>query len=119
MRRLAPHLWFPITAAFLAFAVYRIFQSGPTMTCVWGLGMAAVLYWMRQRHAVVYGATEIVAGLFILWNNYSIGRGGFSGAFNEAFQTFQSNVVLISILGAVYIMVRGFDNIQRGFAKSA
>jgi hypothetical protein len=46
--------------------------------------------------------------------SYTKGRGGFSsGFFAEAVETFQWNVVLISTLGAVYVMVRGFDNIKR------
>jgi hypothetical protein len=62
-----------------------------------------------------YGVTEVFAELFILGQSYANGRGGFSaGFFAEAYQTFQWNVVLISTLGAVYIMVRGFDNIKRG-----
>jgi hypothetical protein len=115
MDYLRPYFWLPIVSAVLGLAVYFIFNSGPTVTCFWGLVMAATLFWMREKHVVVYGVTEVVAGLFILAQNYSNGRGGFSaGFFAEAFQTFQWNVVLVATIGAVYIMVRGFDNIKRG-----
>jgi len=70
MQRLKPYLWLPITAAFLTFAVYRIFDSEPAMTCFWGLAMAGILFWMRLKHTAFYGVTEVFAGLFILWNNY-------------------------------------------------
>jgi hypothetical protein len=50
---------------------------------------------MRERHPIAYGFTEVMAGLFILGQNYSNGRGGFSaGFFAEAFETFQGSVVL-------------------------
>jgi hypothetical protein len=109
------HIWVLIVAVLLTVCVYFIFNSGRAMTCFWGLAMAATLFWMRERHPIAYGLTEMTAGLFILWQNYSNKRGGFSaGFFAEAFQTFQSNVVLVTTLGAVYVMVRGFDNIKRG-----
>ena len=69
-----------------------------------GLVMAATLFWMRERHPIAYGFTEVMAGLFILGQNYSNGRGGFSaGFFAEAFETFQGSVVLVTTLGAVYV----------------
>ncbi len=108
------HIWVLIVAVLLTVCVYFIFNSGRAMTCFWGLAMAATLFWMRERHPIAYGSTEMMAGLFILWQNYSNGRGGCSaGFFAEAFQTFQSNVVFVTTLSAVYVMVRGFDNIKR------
>jgi hypothetical protein len=98
-------------------AVYGVFNSGRAMTCAWGLVIAITLFWMRLKHAFVYGLTEVAAGLFILAQSYTVGRGGFSAGFNEAFQTFQGNVVLVSTLGAVYVMVRGFDNMKRGLSE--
>jgi hypothetical protein len=108
--------WVLVVALLLTGCVYFIFNSGTTATCFWGLMMAATLFWMRERHQIVYGLTEVVAGLFILGQSYPNGRGAFSSAFAEAFQPFQWNVVLISTLAAVYIMVRGMDNIKRGWS---
>ena len=109
--------WLPIVAAILGLAIYFVFNSGPKVTCFWGFVMAATLFWMREKHTIVYGLTEVMAGLFILGQNYTNGRGGFSaGFFAEAVQPFQGNVVLVTTLGAVYIMVRGLDNIKRGYA---
>jgi hypothetical protein len=115
MKKYGRYIWVLIVAVLLTVCVYFIFNSGRVMTCVWGLAMAATLFWMREKRTIAYGLTEVVAGLFILGQNYSNGRGGFSaGFFAETFQTFQWNVVLATTLGAVYVMVRGFDNIKRG-----
>jgi hypothetical protein len=120
MDKYARYIWILVVAVLLILCVYFIFNSGRVMTCIWGLAMAVTLFWLRERHTVAYGLTEVMAGLLILWQNYSIGRGGFSaGFFAEAFETFHGDVVFISTLGAVYIMVRGFDNIKRGWVGSA
>jgi hypothetical protein len=66
---------------------------------VW-LVIATTLFWMREKHQAFYGATEVLAGLFILAQGYPKGRGGFSSAFSDGFQTFQWSVVLISTLAA-------------------
>jgi hypothetical protein len=118
MAHLRPYFWLPILTIILAAAVYLIFVSGPLLTCVCGLVTAATLFWMRENHQVFYGATEVLAGLFILAQGYPKGRGPFSSAFSDGFQTFQWSVILISTLGAVYIMVRGFDNMKRGWLGS-
>jgi hypothetical protein len=119
MARLKPYFWLTIVTTILATAAYLIFVSGPLLTCLWGMVIAATLFWMRENHRVFYGATEILAGLFILGQDYPKGRGAFSSTFSDGFQTFQWNVVLISTVGAVYIMVRGFDNVKRGWSGSS
>jgi uncharacterized transporter YbjL len=116
MIRFISYIWLPIVAAILISAFYFIFVGGPFLTCFCGLVIAATLFWMREKHQIFYGVTEVFAGLFILGQGYPKGRGAFSSAFSDGFQTFQWAVVLISTLGAVYIMVRGFDNIKRGLS---
>src|SRR5260370_4533861 len=70
------HIWVLIVAILLTVCVCFIFNSGRVMTCSWGLVMAATLFWMRERHPIAYGFTEVMAGLFILGQNYSNERGG-------------------------------------------
>jgi hypothetical protein len=113
-----PYFWILVVAVLLSSSVYFIFNSGTTATCFWGLVIAITLFWVREKHQSFYGLTEVVAGLFILGQSYPNGRGAFSSAFAEAFQPFQWNVVLISTSAAVYIMVRGMDNIKRGWGGS-
>jgi hypothetical protein len=101
-----------IAAVILTLSIYVVFVSGPIMSCIWGFIIALTLFWIRETHQRLYGLSEIAAGLFVLHEVFPKGRGGFSsGFFAEAIETFHGNVVLISTLGAVYIMVRGLDNI--------
>jgi hypothetical protein len=100
-----------IAGLILAVAIYFIFVSGPILSCFWGLVIAIALFWIRERHQKIYGPSEIAVGLFVLYQAFPKGRGAFSSGFSDGFQTFQWSVVLISTVGAVYIMVRGLDNI--------
>jgi hypothetical protein len=100
-----------IATLILALLIFFIFRSGPIPTCVLGFLIAVTFFWMRECHQKVYGLSEIIVGLFILYETFPKGRGGFSADFSDDFQKFQSSVVLISVAGAVYIMVRGLDNI--------
>jgi lipoyl(octanoyl) transferase len=97
-----------------ALAIYFIFNSGPAVTCVWGFAMAARYFGCVKIHD-------------FLWRDRGYGRITHPSTHSRqwkrwiqrSFQRYLSNihwsVVLISTLGAVYIMVRGFDNIKRGW----
>jgi hypothetical protein len=100
-----------IAAIVLAAAIYFIFVSGPVTSCFLGLIIASTLFWIRETHQRIYGLSEIGVGLFVLYQSFPKGRGGFSAGFSGGFQTFEWSVILISTVGAVYIMVRGLDNV--------
>lgn len=100
-----------IAVVVLPAAIYFVFISNPIWSCFCGLVIAVTLFLMRQHHQKIYGMSEVAVGLFILYQNYPQGRGAFSSGFSDGFQTFRWSVVLISTVGAVYIMVRGLDNI--------
>jgi hypothetical protein len=102
-----------LIAVIVLFAVvcFIIFvSSGPFWSCVCGLIVAIILFTIRQHHQKIYGASEIAAGLFILYQSYPKGRGAFSSDFSKDFESFQWTVVLISTVTAIYIIVRGLDN---------
>ena len=80
-----------------------------------GIVLAFALFWVPGRHRMLYGAMEFAAGGFTLLQQYSVGRGEFSGTFAEAFQTYRWQVVFLTTLAGVYIMVRGLDNISQGW----
>jgi hypothetical protein len=101
----------PIAALVAAVAIYSIFISGPVLSCFCGLVIAIALFWIRESHQKIYGLSEVAVGLFVLYQAFPKGRGGFSSGFSDGFQQFQWSVVLISTVGAVYIMVRGLDNV--------
>ena len=108
---LRTYYWVLIAAVVLAAAIYFIFVSGPVWSCVWGFVIAVILFLIRQHHQKIYGTSEVVVGLFILYQKYPEGRGAFSSGFSGGFQTHRWSIVLISTVTAVYIMVRGLDNI--------
>jgi hypothetical protein len=116
---LRPHLWLPIVLVILSAAFYIVFNSGWVLTCMAGLIAAATFFWMKLRHRVWYGASEIAAGIYILSQDYAKGRGGFSSGFSDGFQTFKWNVVLIATLASVYVIVRGLDNIREGLKSGS
>jgi hypothetical protein len=109
-----PYLSLLIVLIILGGAIYVVFNAGPLITVLAGVVAAITFFWMKLKHRIFYGASEILAGIYVLSQNYPQGGGGFSSAFSDGFQVFKWNVVLISTLVAVYIMVRGLDNICEG-----
>lgn len=109
-----PYLWVVVVLIALGLALYLVFNSGPLVTALAGLLAAGTFFWMKLKHRILYGASEMFAGIYILFQHYPEGRGAFSAGFSSGFQIFRWNVVLISTLTAVYIIVRGLDNIREG-----
>jgi hypothetical protein len=98
------------TASYLAlYGPYSLFLPS-------GVALALTLFWLRGRYRIHYGAIEVLVGLATLGQNYTTGRGAFSGAFSEAYQTYDWRVVFLTLLAGVYIMVRGLDNIAQGWS---
>lgn len=79
-----------------------------------GIFTSVSLFLLRLRFRLLYGAIEVGFGLYVLWNAADKGRGGFSSGFSSGFDTFQLSVVLIQTFGAVYILIRGLDNLLQG-----
>lgn len=108
------YMWIAVVLIILGLTSYVVFNFGPFATVLAGLLAAGTFFWMKLRHRVFYGASEIFAGIFVLSQNYHQGRGAFSSGFGDGFQAFRWNVVLLSTLTAIYIMVRGLDNVREG-----
>ena len=104
-----------ITLVVLAVAIYGILHDSPSLYLAAGIVTALALFWMRKRHRFFYGVIEVMVGLVTLGQAAGVGRGGFSSGFSADFQTFQWKVALLATLGAVYILVRGFDNVEQGW----
>jgi hypothetical protein len=79
-----------------------------------GILVAVTLFFWRIRFRFLYGVIELAFGLYVLWYVADKGRGSFSAAFSTDFDTFQLSVVLIQTFGAIYILIRSFDNLLQG-----
>jgi hypothetical protein len=104
-----------ITLVALAAAIYGILYGSPSLYFASGIVAALALFWMRKRYRIFYGVIEVMVGLATLQQAARIGKGGFSSDFSADFQTFQWKLALLATLAAVYIVVRGLDNIEQGW----
>jgi hypothetical protein len=62
-----------------------------------------------------YGVIEIFVGLFLMIISLQVTAGAFSGDFSSDFDTFHYTVTITTYLGAIFVMVRGCDNIRQGW----
>jgi hypothetical protein len=99
----------------LAVAVLTDAQSRPLIVAS-GIVTALCLFLLRLRFRFLYGLIEVGFGLFVLWDASGKGRGGFSSGLNSGFDTFQISVVLIQTFGAIYVLIRGLDNLLQGLS---
>ena len=81
-----------------------------------GIVTALCLFLLRLRFRFLYGLIEVGFGLFVLWDASGKGRGGFGAGFSTGFDTFQMSVVLIQTFGAIYVLIRGLDNLLQGLS---
>jgi hypothetical protein len=63
---------------------------------------------------VYYGLTELSFGMIVFYKTVEKGRGSFSSDFSKDFQTFDILLILVTAFFAVYIMIRGMENIETG-----
>ena len=92
------------------------FEHQPFLYILSGIGAAAMLCWCRSRWQIVYGSIEIVVGLFLMILSLQVTAGDFSSDFSGGdFDTFHYAVTITIYLGAVFVMVRGCDNIKQGW----
>src|SRR5262249_18523392 len=101
--------------AVISIAFYIVLYGPSWLFLPVGIVLALAFFWTRCRYRLLYGVAEFIAGAFALWHSYPIGRGAFSGTFNEAFQSYQWQVVFLTTLAGIYIMIRGLDNISQGW----
>ena len=78
--------------------------------------VALSLFFWRFRFRLLYGIIELGFGLFVLWYAASQGRGDVSSNFSSNFNRFQLSVVLIQTFGAIYVLIRGMDNLFQGLS---
>ena len=95
------------------------FEHQPILYILFGVTISALLYWCRSRFQWFYGLIEIIVGLFLMVLSLQVTRGSFSSDFSNDFDTFHYAVTITTYLGAIFVMVRGCDNIRQGWTAPA
>jgi hypothetical protein len=86
------------------------------MHVVGGLVLAAMLYLVRKYHRVLFGCIEVVAGIGTLISAYPVVRQT-CGTFAESCEPFPWYVIPLGSLLAIYVIIRGLDNIEQGYRQ--
>jgi hypothetical protein len=100
----------------LAGSAYEVFY-GPSrdLNVVAAIILAIALFSVRKHYRVSYGAIEIAFGLFVLAYNWRQGRGAFSSDFSSSdFDVWIWQIILLQTFTAIYVIIRGLDNIDQG-----
>jgi hypothetical protein len=73
-----------------------------------------VLFWLRERHRLIYGLLEIAFSLLLVWGA-TIKIGTLSGAVVAAWSF--GNDGIYALAGALYVGVRALDNIGQAIDR--
>jgi hypothetical protein len=104
-----------ILAVVVAVSTYWIFYgSSRGLNIAGAIILALSLFSVRKRYRVLYGVIEIGFAVFILAYNWRQGRGAFSAEFSGGFDIWVWQLIFIQTFAAIYIFVRGLDNIDQG-----
>jgi hypothetical protein len=88
------------------------FENYPALCFVVGILATVFLYWCRSRNQILYGVIEIMTGIFLMSLSIQV-TGDFSKDFSPGdFDIVRSTVTKTTYLGAIFVMVRGLDNIK-------
>ena len=83
-----------------------------------GVVVAVALYRVRGTHPIVYGVAEIAVGILAIWFVVGIPKPTLLTADDggQAVDVSRANSSLVGFLGGIYIIIRGFDNVDKGIA---
>ena len=104
------------TALFIAAVLatlYVFYGSWRVGIVLASLVIAVALFWLRKIARGLYGAIEVLIGFVAIVDASTKGRGGFSAGFSAGFQRYDWPVVLLQTAAAIYLMIRGFDNLDQ------
>jgi hypothetical protein len=93
-------------------ARHHSFYLGIPLLTLFALMSGTTAFWVRGRYPVIYGATEVAVGVLATLN--ALAR---SDIPNLGIDVDPS--VVIQIVGGIYIIVRGLDNVGRGVKGTA
>ena len=90
----------------------------PPIYIIMGVIAAVILCWVRSNVQILYGTIEVITGLvLIVFAAYTPAQGAFSADFSKDFDVFHYTLNVTAYLGAIFVMVRGCDNIKQGWQK--
>jgi hypothetical protein len=75
------------------------------------LVIAGSLFWLRKIARGVYGAIEVLIGFVAILDASTKGRGAFSSAYSSGFERYEWTVILLQTAAAIYLAIRGLDNL--------
>lgn len=86
----------------------------PIWFSLFGITLTCILFWLRDRALKVYVLAEIFAAICALINATPTFTAGFSSDdFGDGFARSFTKVDYLQIVGAIYFIVRGLDNLNK------
>jgi hypothetical protein len=98
-------------------ATWLALRGSTPVHVIAGFVIAVLLYVFRKYHRALYGICEVCAGIAALIQTYPMVQQT-CGTFAETCRPFEWYVIPLATLFAVYILIRGFDNIEQGLTCS-
>ena len=95
------------------------FEHRSILYILFGILVSALLFWCRSRFQTLYGLIEILVGLFLIVLSLQVTGGAFTSDFSNDFDTFHYVMTITTYLGAIFVMVRGCDNVRQGWTARA
>jgi hypothetical protein len=113
----APYLKWAVFLLCCAVVAWLVLFGPTWLHVIGGVILAGMLYFLRRRRRLLYGLVEVAAGIAALVSTYPAVRQT-CGTFAETCQQIPLYIILLGMLTAVYILIRGFDNIAQGWSAS-
>ena len=94
------------------------FTIEPRDLLVMGLALAIGLFWARCRMPLAYGIAELCVGFVSVYLSVNAGKGPQALLASGGDPIYGLATRAIGILGGIYILVRGMDNVDKGLPSS-
>ena len=100
--------------------VWYLASQHPVIFTFAGFVIACLLYLLREWCRVAYAAIEILVGGWALYSSAPVTEPSkLSQAFDQSHFGGFTRVQYLTIIGAIYLVIRGLDNLDKGLQKSA